>query len=182
MGLLAFFRRLRKTSSRKTNVRVLLLGLDNAGKTTIAMCLSSEEVTDVRSTLGFNVKTISAAGIDINLWDVGGQRKIRSYWSNYFQNTEMIIYVIDSSDTKRFEETGEELAHLLEEEQLRGVPLLVFANKQDLVGAAPACEIAEGLNLHTIRDRVWQIQACSAITSEGIQPGLKWITDHIKAT
>uniref|UniRef100_A0AAQ5XIW6 ADP-ribosylation factor-like protein 3 n=1 Tax=Amphiprion ocellaris TaxID=80972 RepID=A0AAQ5XIW6_AMPOC len=79
------------------------------------------------------------------------------------------IYVIDSADRKRFEETGQELAELLEEEKLSGVPVLIFANKQDLLTAAPASEIAEGLNLHTIRDRMWQIQSCSALTGEGIQ-------------
>lgn len=63
----------------------------------------------------------------------------------------------------------QELAELLDEEKLSGVPVLIFANKQDLLTAAPASEIAEGLNLHTIRDRMWQIQSCSALTGEGIQ-------------
>ncbi len=67
----------------------------------------------------------------------------------------------------------QELAELLDEEKLSGVPVLVFANKQDLLTAAPASEIAEGLNLHTIRDRVWQIQSCSALTGEGVQVGLE---------
>lgn len=65
--------------------------------------------------------------------------------------------------------SSQELAELLEEEKLSGVPVLIFANKQDLLTAAPASEIAEGLNLHTIRDRVWQIQPCSALTGEGVQ-------------
>ncbi|KAL8187416.1 UNVERIFIED_CONTAM: ADP-ribosylation factor protein 3 [Gekko kuhli] len=90
-----------------------------------------------------------------------GQRQGRWCWQ---------IYVIDSADRKRFEETGQELAELLDEEKLSGVPVLIFANKQDLLTAAPAAEIAEGLNLHTIRDRVWQIQSCSALTGEGVQP------------
>lgn len=63
----------------------------------------------------------------------------------------------------------QELAELLDEEKLSGVPVLIFANKQDLLTAAPASEIAEGLNLHTIRDRIWQIQACSALSGEGVQ-------------
>ncbi|XP_075573807.1 ADP-ribosylation factor-like protein 3 isoform X4 [Pelecanus crispus] len=88
------------------------------------------------------------------------------------------IYVIDSADRKRFEETGQELAELLDEEKLSGVPVLIFANKQDLLTAAPASEIAEGLNLHTIRDRVWQIQSCSALSGEGVQAllGLCFVT------
>uniref|UniRef100_A0A671PMA2 ADP-ribosylation factor-like protein 3 n=1 Tax=Sinocyclocheilus anshuiensis TaxID=1608454 RepID=A0A671PMA2_9TELE len=91
------------------------------------------------------------------------------------------IYVIDSADRKRFEETGQELAELLDEEKLGGVPVLTFANKQDLLTAAPASEIAEGLNLHTIRDRMWQIQSCSALTGEGVQDGMNWVCKNITA-
>ncbi|NP_001017827.1 ADP-ribosylation factor-like protein 3a isoform X2 [Danio rerio] len=93
----------------------------------------------------------------------------------------MLIYVIDSADRKRFEETGQELAELLDEEKLSGVPVLIFANKQDLLTAAPASEIAEGLNLHIIRDRMWQIQSCSALTGEGVQDGMSWVCKNVTA-
>lgn len=63
----------------------------------------------------------------------------------------------------------QELSELIDEENLKGVPVLIFANKQDLATASPASEIAEGLNLHTYRDREWQIQACSAVSGEGVQ-------------
>eukprot|EP00056_Hartaetosiga_gracilis_P020869 m.21683 g.21683 ORF g.21683 m.21683 type:complete len:122 (+) comp8748_c0_seq2:85-450(+) len=90
------------------------------------------------------------------------------------------IYVIDSADQKRFDETGEELGELLEEEKLQGVPVLIFANKQDLEAAAKASDIATGLNLTTIRDRLWQIQPCSALTAEGVQDGLTWVIKNIQ--
>ncbi len=83
--------------------------------------------------------------------------------------------MIDSADRKRFDETGEELSELLAEEKLIGVPVLIFANKQDLMNSARASEIAEGLNLHTIRDRAWHIQACSAVNGEGVKDGLAWV-------
>uniref|UniRef100_A0A673JIM0 ADP-ribosylation factor-like protein 3 n=1 Tax=Sinocyclocheilus rhinocerous TaxID=307959 RepID=A0A673JIM0_9TELE len=89
------------------------------------------------------------------------------------------IYVIDSSDRKRFDETAQELAELLDEEKLNMVPLLIFANKQDMMMAATAAEIAESLNLHTIRDRIWQIQSCSALTAEGVQDGMVWLCRNI---
>ena len=66
------------------------------------------------------------------------------------------------------------------EEKLMGVPVLIFANKQDLINSARASEIAEGLNLHTIRDRSWHIQACSAISGEGVKDGLNWISKNIQ--
>uniref|UniRef100_A0A4W3K8J9 ADP ribosylation factor like GTPase 3, like 2 n=1 Tax=Callorhinchus milii TaxID=7868 RepID=A0A4W3K8J9_CALMI len=150
-------------------MRILLLGLDNAGKTTLLKQLASEDINTITPTQGFNIKSVQAHGLKLNVWDIGGQRKIRQYWRNYFESTNLLIYVIDSADKKRFEETGQELAELIEEEKLIGVPVLIFANKQDLLTAAPAADIAEGLNLHTYRDRVWQIQACSALSGEGVQ-------------
>lgn len=76
----------------------------------------------------------------------------------------------------------QELAELLDEEKLSGVPVLIFANKQDLLTAAPASEIAEGLNLHTIRDRIWQIQACSALSGEGTQVGARTFAPRLHVT
>ncbi|KAH7980028.1 hypothetical protein HPB49_012619 [Dermacentor silvarum] len=167
MGLLALLRKLKSTPDRE--LRILLLGLDNAGKTTILKKLASEDITHITPTQGFNIKSVQAEGFKLNVWDIGGQRKIRPYWQNYFENTDVLLYVIDSSDRARFEETGVELAELLSEDKLLGVPLLVLANKQDLVHSAPAAELADGLNLPAVRDRPWQIQACSALSGEGLK-------------
>ncbi|KAI8778705.1 ADP-ribosylation factor-like protein 3, partial [Biomphalaria pfeifferi] len=173
-GLLSLLRKLR--SNPDLELRILLLGLDNAGKTTLLKVLASEDITHITPTQGFNIKSVQSKGFKLNVWDIGGQRKIRPYWKNYFENTDLLIYVIDSADRKRFEETGEELTELLEEEKLAGVPVLIFANKQDLLTSAKASEIAEGLNLNSIRDREWQIQACSAVSGEGIKEGVEWMT------
>ncbi|KAM6196221.1 ADP-ribosylation factor-like protein 3 isoform 1-T1 [Sarcoramphus papa] len=176
-GLLSVIQRLK--GSPEQELRIVLLGLDNAGKTTLLKRLASEEVSTITPTQGFNIKSIHSHGFKLNVWDIGGQRSIRPYWRKYLGSTDLLIYVIDSADQKRFEETGQELAELTEEESLTGVPLLVFANKQDLVTAAPAAEIAEGLSLHTYRDREWQIQACSALSGEGVQDGMNWISSQI---
>ncbi|XP_010782247.1 ADP-ribosylation factor-like protein 3 isoform X1 [Notothenia coriiceps] len=177
-GLLSILRRLKPTPDQE--VRLLLLGLDNAGKTTLLKQLAAEDISHITPTQGFNIKSVQSSGFKLNVWDIGGQRKIRPYWKNYFENTDVLIYVIDSSDRKRFEETGLELADLLEEETLAAVPLLVFANKQDLMTATPASELAECLSLHTIRDRMWQVQACSAATAEGLQDGMTWVCRNIR--
>ena len=87
----------------------MLLGLDNAGKTTILKTLASEDISTITPTQGFNIKSVQSEGFKLNVWDIGGQRKIRPYWRNYFDNTDVLIYVIDSADTKRFEETEQEL-------------------------------------------------------------------------
>ncbi|CAF1092340.1 unnamed protein product [Brachionus calyciflorus] len=178
MGLLSLLKKLR--SNPEQELRILLLGLDNAGKTTLLKSLASEDVSHITPTQGFNIKSVQSEGFKLNVWDIGGQRKIRPYWRNYFENTDVLIYVIDSADRKRFDETGEELSELLAEEKLMGVPVLIFANKQDLMNSARASEIAEGLNLHTIRDRPWNIQACSALNGEGVKDGLNWISKNIQ--
>ncbi|KAL6096861.1 arl3 [Pungitius sinensis] len=177
MGLLSILRRLKQSPERE--VRLLLLGLDNSGKTTLLKQLAAEDISHITPTQGFNIKSVQSSGFKLNVWDIGGQRKIRPYWKNYFENTDVLIYVIDSSDRRRLEETSLELFELLEEEKLAAVPLLIFANKQDLTTATPASELAEVLHLHTIRDRMWQVQACSAATAEGLQDGMTWVCRNI---
>ncbi|GMT14972.1 hypothetical protein PFISCL1PPCAC_6269, partial [Pristionchus fissidentatus] len=178
MGLLDLVRSFK--SAPEKDIRILLLGLDNAGKTTLLKKLSSEELTNVTPTKGFNVKTINSHGITLNVWDIGGQRAIRPYWTNYYPGTHAVIYVIDASDTKRFDETHVELNELLEEEKLSKVPLLVLANKQDLINAASADHISLSLGLSNVRDRPWQIQPCVAMSGEGVQDGIQWLSNTIK--
>lgn len=96
-------------------------------------------------------------------------------WRNYFDSTDGVVYVIDCADRRRLDECGVELAQLLEEERLGGVALLVLANKQDLLNAMPAAEVAEALGLFLIRDRPWQIQGCSAKEGFGIAEGFGWV-------
>lgn len=172
MGLLNMLRKLKKTEKE---LRILLLGLDNAGKTTILKKLSDEEISHIMPTQGFNIKSLVQGDFKLNVWDIGGQKSIRPYWSNYYDNTDCLIYVIDSADEGRVEETGVELNMLIEEEKLAHVPVLVLANKQDLSGALTAAEISETLNLTNIRDRNWHIQPCSAKTGEGVDDGMKWV-------
>ncbi|CAH8480916.1 unnamed protein product [Dicrocoelium dendriticum] len=167
MGLLSLLRKLKSRPDQE--VRILLLGLDNAGKTTILKQLASEDINQTTPTLGFNIKSVHSQGFKLNVWDIGGLQRIRPYWRNYFENTDVLVYVIDSSDKERLGETGQELAELLTEEKLSGVPVMVFANKQDLPTAESADRISNRLDLLKIRDRTWQIQSCSALNGQGIK-------------
>eukprot|EP01025_Chloroclados_australasicus_P013812 TRINITY_DN16465_c1_g2_i1.p2 TRINITY_DN16465_c1_g2~~TRINITY_DN16465_c1_g2_i1.p2 ORF type:complete len:178 (+),score=25.69 TRINITY_DN16465_c1_g2_i1:152-685(+) len=177
MGLLSLLRRLKRTQGE---ARILILGLDNAGKTTIVKKLSEEDITTITPTAGFNIKSLVHDGFRLNMWDIGGQRAIRPYWKNYFEKTDALIYVIDAADRKRLEEAGNELNELLEEDTMQGVPLIVFANKQDLINAIRPDELAEGLNLFCLRDRPWQIQGCSAKDGKGLQEGMEWVIKQVK--
>eukprot|EP01041_Mallomonas_annulata_P012491 gene12491-26298_t len=176
MGLLTLLRKLKKTDHE---ARLLVLGLDNSGKTTILKKLSDEDVTHIMPTQGFNIKSLMHEGFKLNVWDIGGQKSIRPYWRNYFEQTDALIYVIDSADRRRIEETGVELQQLLDEDKLSAVPVLIFANKQDLLNALSAAEITTALGLNDLRDRTWQIIACSAKTGEGLQEGMEWIVEHM---
>jgi len=138
-----------------------------------------QEITTVTPTQGFSIKSVVKDDFKLNMWDIGGQKSIRPYWQNYFGSTDAMIFVIDSADRRRMEETGIELAQLLEEEKLAGVPLLIFANKQDLLNALSPAEITAGLNLHAIRDRQWQIIPCSAKLSSGLQDGIEFIISEL---
>eukprot|EP00968_Pinguiococcus_pyrenoidosus_P007073 scaffold466_cov238-Pinguiococcus_pyrenoidosus.AAC.8 len=113
-------------------------GLDNAGKTTVLKRFNGEDIDEIEPTLGFEIKTLSYRGFTLNLWDVGGQQTIRSYWRNYFEQTDGVIWVVDSADKLRLNDCRRELQALLHEEKLAGATLLVFANKQDIEGEPTA--------------------------------------------
>merc|ERR1712087_611591 len=131
----------KKMKSAEQEARILMGGLDNAGKTTILKKMSEEDISHIMPTQGFNIKSLVQDGFKLNVWDIGGQKSIRPYWSNYFEASDALVYVIDSSDTRRLEESGAELRELLADDKLQNIPLLVFANKQDLLQATPADEI-----------------------------------------
>ena len=102
-----FLRKLK--SPKEKDMRILLLGLENAGKITILKSPASKYISTITPTQGFNIKSVQTSGFRLNVWDIGGQRKIRPYWSNHFDNSDVLIYVIDSSDEKCFEVTEQEL-------------------------------------------------------------------------
>jgi ADP-ribosylation factor protein 1 len=162
-------------------MRILMVGLDAAGKTTILYKLKLGEVVSTMPTIGFNVETVEYKNISFTVWDVGGQDKIRPLWRYYFQNTQGIIFVIDSNDRDRIAEAREELQLMLNEDELRDALLLVFANKQDLPNAMNAAEITEKLGLHAIRLRPWYIQAACATSGDGLYEGLEWLSTNLKA-
>ena len=178
MGLLSI---LRKLKEKEKNVRILMLGLDNAGKTTILKKFNGEDISSISPTLGFNIKTLEHKGYNLNIWDVGGQKSLRSYWRNYFETTDGLIWVVDSADARRMQDCKKELHSLLQEERLLGATLLVFANKQDLPGALKAKEIKNALELEKIKSHHWQIIWCSAVTGENLLQGMDWLLQDVSA-
>jgi len=211
----------------KKDVRILMVGLDAAGKTTILYKLKLGEIVTTIPTIGFNVETVEYKNISFTVWgaarpiepslwflsnlslrsstfplppapprpacplrleaftlpllsaDVGGQDKIRPLWRHYYQNTQGVIFVVDSNDRDRVGEARDELHRMLNEDELREAILLVFANKQDLPNAMNAAEITDKLGLHSLRQRNWYIQSTCATTGDGLYEGLDWMSSSL---
>jgi len=163
----------------KKEMRILMVGLDAAGKTTILYKLKLGEIVTTIPTIGFNVETVEYKNINFTVWDVGGQDKIRPLWRHYFQNTQGLIFVVDSNDRERIGEAHDELHKMLNEDELREAVLLVFANKQDLPNAMSVAEVTDKLGLHSLRYRKWYIQATCATSGDGLYEGLDWLSNQL---
>ncbi|XP_004394024.1 ADP-ribosylation factor-like protein 2 isoform X2 [Mirounga angustirostris] len=151
MGLLTI---LKKMKQKERELRLLMLGLDNAGKTTILKKFNGEDIDTISPTLGFNIKTLEHRGFKLNIWDVGGQKSLRSYWRNYFESTDGLIWVVDSADRQRMQDCQRELQSLL---------------------------VEEALELDSIHSHHWCIQGCSAVTGENLLLGIDWLLDDISS-
>ncbi|KAL5008247.1 hypothetical protein ScPMuIL_013828 [Solemya velum] len=183
MGL--FFSRLYDVFSTFTAndpARILMLGLDAAGKTTLLYKMKLNETVSTIPTIGFNVETVSPVkGISFTVWDIGGQHKIRQLWRHYYHNVHGLVYVVDSTDRERMDESREELFGMLESDELRGVPVVVLANKQDLPKNLKPSEVADQLELHKLRDRKWFVQGTCAINGDGVFDGMNELSKMVKS-
>ncbi|CAG5896735.1 ADP-ribosylation factor-like protein 14 [Menidia menidia] len=171
--------------SKQPEVQVLLLGLDNAGKSTFLYKLKHNACVTTVPTIGFNVEMLDARksrkNISVTLWDVGGQGLMRPHWQDFHQNTAAVVFVVDSADTERLQEARTELDTTLRSDQLRGRPLLLLANKQDVSGALTATELKDTFNLRKVcSGRDWFVQPCSASTGFGVEEAFKRLVQMVK--
>lgn len=176
-GLLSYFRGL--LGSRE--MRILILGLDGAGKTTILYRLQVGEVVTTIPTIGFNVEQVTYKNLKFQVWDLGGQTSIRPYWRCYYSNTDAIIYVVDSVDRDRIGISKQELVSMLDEEELKGAILAVLANKQDMEGAMSVAEVHQALGLDLLRNRTFQIFKTSAVKGEGLDQAMDWLSNALQS-
>ncbi|KAH3764838.1 ADP-ribosylation factor 1 [Pelomyxa schiedti] len=166
----------------KRDMRMLMVGLDAAGKTTILYKLKLGEVVTTIPTIGFNVETVEYKNINFTVWDVGGQDKIRPLWRHYFQNTQGLLFVVDSNDRERVEEARDVLQRMMAEDELRDAILIVFANKQDLPNAMTVAELSNKLGLQSMKSHKWFIQSTCATTGDGLYEGLEWLSHTLKSS
>ncbi|XP_068458137.1 ADP-ribosylation factor-like protein 11 [Clinocottus analis] len=166
-----------------TSPQVVLVGLDSAGKSTLLARLLTGQVMETSPTVGFNVGTLDLdKKTSLTVWDVGGQKSMRANWRYYLDDCKALVFVVDSSDPGRLPEAQKILRKVLNEEKLRGVPLMVLANKKDLPSSLTIREISTQLALPSLEDRLWEIQACSALKGLGLQQAFISISKLIKKT
>ncbi|KAJ6858668.1 hypothetical protein NC652_041074 [Populus alba x Populus x berolinensis] len=197
------FRKLFDTFFGNTEMRVVMLGLDAAGKTTILYKLHIGEVLSTVPTIGFNVEKVQYKNVVFTVWDVGGQEKLRPLWRHYFNNTDGLIYVVDSLDRERIGRAKAEFQTIVKDPFMLNSIILVFANKQDMAltshvlaeeflalrfwtleickkGAMTPMEVCEGLGLFELKNRKWHIQGTCALRGDGLYEGLDWLSGTFK--
>ena len=134
------------------------------------------------------METVEYKNIKFTMWDVGGQDKIRPLWRHYYKGTDAVIFVVDSNDQERIDDSSgqnasmpasEELHSMLQDDELRGAVLLVLANKQDLPRAMSVDEVTQRLSLNSLRNRSWYIQGSCGTSGEGVFQGLDWLSETL---
>ncbi|CAL0309063.1 unnamed protein product [Lupinus luteus] len=168
----------------KMELHVLILGIDKAGKTTLLEKMKSvysniEGLPHDRivPTVGLNIGRVEVANSKLVLWDLGGQAGLRSIWEKYYEEAHAVVFVVDASCPSRFEDVKSALEKVLRHEDLRGAPLLILANKQDLPEAVSAEELARYLDLKKLDERVYMFEAVSAYDGMGIRESAEWLVE-----
>ncbi|KAL5265490.1 hypothetical protein ACHWQZ_G006267 [Mnemiopsis leidyi] len=161
---------------------VIIVGLANAGKSSLVQILKDEDVEELHTepTVGHVVETINYKDmVNLHIWDLGGQDKLRFLWQRYFLTAEAVVFVIDSSESERFHEALSELENVLRAEELRIVPVLVLANKQDLVKDKTQ-DLSKMFDLSSLSDRPLKVFTCSVTKKEGVEEAMMWLVESIQ--
>ena len=171
----------KRLTHKEREYKIIIVGLHNAGKTTILYKLALGEVIITQPTIGSNVEEVKHQNIRLQVWDLGGQENLRQAWDTYYENTDAVIYVVDSADEINALVSKMEFLNLLIHNDLKDARILVFANKADMPTAKSEEEIAEEFGLHEIKNHEWYLKKCCALTGEGINEGLDWLTEKLSA-
>ena len=163
----------------KKDARIVMVGLDAAGKTTVLYKIKLNDVVTTIPTIGFNVERVEYKNLRMTIWDIGGQDRLRPLWRHYYDNTNGVIFVLDSADETRIKIARDEIHKMMEEPALENAKLVVFANKQDMKNAMPASEVVQALELKKLRQE-WYVQPTSAATGMGLYEGLDWLASKLK--
>nr|QXF29027.1 Arl18 [Vischeria sp. CAUP Q 202] len=162
-------------------LELVLVGLENSGKTTLMNVLAYGHAVDTCPTVGLNVKVVRKGGVMLKCWDVGGQQHYRSEWGRYTRGCDVIIYVVDAYAQDRVSSAKKELHRLLEDRELAKTPLLVLANKIDLKPHMSEHDLIKEMNLDYIVDNPWIVIPMSALHTTNIDQVLTWLVKQAKS-
>ncbi|CUM62504.1 uncharacterized protein PRCAT00000055001 [Priceomyces carsonii] len=182
MGLLSI---IKKQREKDREIRILTLGLDNSGKTTVVKKILNEDTDKVSPTMGFQINTVIYGDYTLNIWDIGGQTTLRSFWGNYFERTNVVMWVVDCLSQERLRESYKELREkVILQDKLVGIYLAVLVNKIDLINAEKFTVVEEQirnvLDLNSLPDKnKITVQLVSGKTGEGLPQVLNWITTRV---
>ena len=181
MGLWRAIKNLFK--KKQQNCRILVVGLDNSGKTTILNKIkpSKAAILEVVPTVGFNLEEFSRNNLQFTCYDMSGHSRYRELWIRFYAEAQAIIFVLDATDRLRLSVAKAELDEILNHPDIRSrpVPILIFANKMDLPNALGPQDCTEELKLHQILARPWTIIPSVALTGEGLEDGLNWLSTRL---
>ncbi|SCU87166.1 LADA_0E02410g1_1 [Lachancea dasiensis] len=174
MGLLSI---IKKQKLKDRECRCLVLGLDNSGKSTVVDWIlatyKNRPRQSITPTVGFQIHTVPFRGHSVQLWDVGGQSTLRPYWDNYFDKTDVLLWVVDAAAIARLEESMGELTTILRNRDRLGYNcrIVVLLNKKDLAAELPT--VLERLQRDLVRE--WrlenvpiEVRASNALDGEGL--------------
>ena len=159
-----------------SEIRIIMLGLDNAGKTSTMLRLKGEEPTKVAPTIGLDIAHLKHKNYSITIWDIGG--KIKDLWHHYFQNLHAVIFVIDTNDLERMEEAKKCLNSIIIDPALNNCPILLFGNKIDLPKSISQQELISQFNINTNSPNIL-IQMCSAKENVGVKEGIEQLISKL---
>jgi len=158
---------------------ITIVGLQASGKTSFVNVIGSGQWSeDVVPTVGFNVRRVRKGNVTLKIWDIAGQPRFRSTWERYCSGVDAVVFVVDSSDTEKFETARFELHQLLSQQTLNEVPLLVLGNKNDLEGHATVNKLIQALELDKIRNRPVSCYSCSMKSQHNLDIVLQWLSER----
>lgn len=179
-----------KYAFKKDEYCILILGLDNAGKTTFLEQTKTKfsqgykgmNLNKITTTVGLNIGKIDIGGARLMFWDLGGQEELQSLWDKYYAESHGIIYLVDSVDTERIQESKQAFDKMLSSENLDTVPLLILANKQDVLSCASVLDIKKAFHDSSVSigSRDCMIRPVSALTGQGVNEGIEWMVKCVK--
>lgn len=172
------------------SAKILFLGLDNAGKTTLMHMLRDDRVVQHTPTQYPTSEELQLAGINFKAFDLGGHEIARRIWKDYYAQVHAIVYLVDAADRERFPESKRELDALLSDDNLASVPFVVLGNKIDIPTAASEEELRQwlGLTYTTGKGKVAleakmrpvEVFMCSVVKRQGYGEAFRWVSQYIK--